>query len=96
MFRNIVLDAGGVLFNDSKENIDKFFHKDCEKIYKIAYGDGFRKCILGYKTIEEHIEDLKEFPEYEEMSFILKKENLFLTFPLMKENFEYVKTLKSN
>ena len=38
MVKNIILDVGGILFDDSKENIEKLLGKDCDYIYKITYG----------------------------------------------------------
>jgi len=34
MIKNIVLDIGGVLFDDSKANIEKVLNKKCDSIYK--------------------------------------------------------------
>ena len=47
MVKNIILDVGGILFDDSKWNIEKILNKNCDNIYKIAYGQGFKKCLLG-------------------------------------------------
>ena len=33
--------------------------------------------------------------EYKDIKFILKKENLYLSYPLIKENYEYIKKLKA-
>ena len=53
MIKNIILDVGGILFDDSKNNIEKILGKDCGYIYKIAYGKGFKKCLLGEISVEE-------------------------------------------
>lgn len=55
MIKNIILDAGGILFDDSKRNIEHVLSKNCDLIYKKAYGTGFKECLLGYKTVQEHI-----------------------------------------
>lgn len=34
MIKNIVLDIGGILFDDSKSNVEKLLHKNCDTIYK--------------------------------------------------------------
>lgn len=35
--KNIVLDVGGIIFDDSKKNIEKLLGKNCDIIYKLAY-----------------------------------------------------------
>ena len=47
MIKNIILDVGGILFDDSKDNIEKILGKDCDYIYKTAYGKEFKKCLLA-------------------------------------------------
>lgn len=95
MIKNIILDIGGVLFDDSKENTEKVLNKNCDLIYKNAYSnDGFRNCLLGYKTVDEHIKSLVNVNDFEDIKYILSKENLKTSYPLMKDNLEYVKKLK--
>lgn len=95
MIKNIILDVGGIFFDDSKQNIEKLLNKNCDNIYKLAYGKGFKKCLLGEITVEEHINNLKGEKEFNDISYILRKENLVYSYPLMKTNFEYVKKLKN-
>lgn len=94
MIKNIVLDVGGILFDDSKSNIERIFKKNCDSIYKNAYGNGFKKCLLGEKTVQEYINSLSNISEFEDISYILNKENLSVSYPLLSENFEYIKKLK--
>lgn len=93
--KNIILDVGGILFDDSKKNIEQILNKDCDWIYKNAYGSGFKECLLGYKTIQEHINSLHNTTNFNDISYILNKDNLSITYPLIKENLEYVKQLKT-
>ena len=58
MIKNIILDVGGILFDDSKKNIEYVLNKKCDLIYQKAYGTGFKECLLGDKTVQEHINDL--------------------------------------
>ena len=94
MIKNIVLDVGGVIFDDSKQNIQKLLNKNCDNIYKIAYGSGFKKCLLGEISVQEHINSLKDEKDFNDISYILKKENLIKSYPLIKNNFEYIKDLR--
>ncbi|HCJ32498.1 MAG TPA: hypothetical protein DHV70_06400 [Firmicutes bacterium] len=94
MIKNILLDVGGVIFDDSKQNIQKLLNKNCDNIYKIAYGSGFKKCLLGEISVQEHINSLKDEKDFNDISYILKKENLIKSYPLIKNNFEYIKDLR--
>jgi len=94
MKKNIILDVGGILFDDSKSNIEKVLNKNCDSIYKNAYGKGFKECLLGKKTVEEHINSLSKMMDFEDIRYILNKDNLSISYPLMNGNFEYIKELK--
>ena len=92
--KNIVLDIGGVIFDDSKKNIEKLLGKNCDVIYKLAYGKSFKECLLGNKKVNEHIESLSNYKEFEDLKYILSKKNLLKSYPLITTNFDYIKTLK--
>ena len=92
--KNIILDIGGVIFDDSKKNIEKLLGKNCDVIYKLAYGKSFKECLLGNKKVNEHIESLSNYKEFEDLKYILSKKNLSKSYPLITTNFEYIKTLK--
>lgn len=92
--KNIVLDVGGIIFDDSKKNIEKLLGKNCDIIYKLAYGKSFKECLLGNKKVNEHIESLSNYKEFENLKYILSKENLYKSYPLITMNFEYIKTLQ--
>lgn len=94
MIRNIILDVGGILFDDSKSNIEKVLNKNCDSIYKVSYGGTFRECLLGNITVQEHISNLVGSTDFEDIKYILSKENLSVTYPLVSENFEYIIELK--
>lgn len=94
MIKNIILDVGGIIFDDSQKNIEKLLNKNCDYIYKKAYGSGFKECLLGKKTVQEHIDTLINLEDFESMNYILKKENLVKSYPLMKENYKYIQILK--
>ncbi len=94
--KNIILDVGGVLFDDSKRNIEHVLNKNCDLIYKTAYGSTFRDCLLGYKTVQEHVDNLLNSPHFSDISYILNNNNLSITFPLMEKNLSYIKDLKKD
>lgn len=94
VIKNIILDVGGILFDDSIENIEKVLNKNCKSIYKKAYGEEFKECLLGHKTVQEHINSFYSTPYFNDISYILNKNNLSITYPLIAGNFEYIKKLK--
>lgn len=94
MIKNIILDVGGVFFDDSKHNIEKLLNKNCDNIYRTAYGKGFKRSLLGEISVQEHINSLKNENDFNDIKYILKRENLIKSYPLIKDNFEYIKNLK--
>src|SRR5574344_133152 len=94
MIKNIVLDVGGIIFDDSKDNIQKVLNKNCDAIYKIAYGKGFKECLLGIKTVQEYIKSLSDLVDFKDINYILDKENLSISYPLIEKNFKYIRELK--
>ena len=99
MIKNIVLDIGGVIFDDSNLNLSKWLNKDEEeikKIAKVAYGGNFKKCLLGQMTIEQHLLELKniEVQNYDIIKYILSYENLKYSFPLMTSIIEVIQELR--
>lgn len=93
-FKNIILDVGGIIFDDSKDNIEKVLNKNCDYIYKISYGKNFKKCLLGEISVSKYINTLKNKKCFEDIKYILEKDNLEKSYPLLKDNFEYIKDLK--
>ena len=94
MIKNIIFDVGGILFDDSKKNIEKLLNKNCDIIYKLAYGKGFKDCLLGNKTIDEYIYTMSNYKEFDDIKYILQKNNLPKSYPLIIENYQYIKSLK--
>lgn len=95
-YKNLIFDVGGVIFDDSKDNMKKVVGEGYDQIYKKAYGKGFKECLLGNKKVSELIEDLKDDELYEKLKYVLSYENLNVSYPIIKENFLYIKTLKDN
>lgn len=96
MIKNIILDVGGILFDDSKNNIEKVLGKNCDYIYKTAYGTGFKKCLLGEISVQEYIDSLKNEKYFNNIKYILEKDNLKKTYPLIENNFKFIENLKED
>lgn len=96
MIKNIIFDVGGIIFDDSKENIERILNKNCDLIYKKSYGSNFKKCLLGKMSLQEHINTFIDDKDYNDIKYILDKHNFNLSYPLLKENFDYIKNLKRN
>lgn len=92
MIKNIILDVGGVLFDDSKAHLSKILNRDASDLYHKIYGGGFKKCLLGEMTIDELKESFKNDSEYTIISYLLT--DLKVSYPALENNIEYVKTLK--
>ena len=105
MVKNIILDVGGILFDDSKENIEKLLGKDCDYIYKITYDKTFKKCLLGETSVQDYINDFKDNKEFTTIKYILEKDNFNIdnkklkdkvyiknsfTYPLTNEEKEHI------
>ena len=82
MIKNIILDVGGVFFDDSKENIRKLLNTDRDDFYKQAYGAGFNKCLVGESTIPEVINNLRTNENFKELEYILNPNNLIKSYPI--------------
>lgn len=92
MIRNIIFDIGGVMFDDSTENVNHVLGRDSKELCKKIYGKGFRECILGNMEISDYVETFKNDSDYELIKDITN--NLDIFYPIMKDNFEYIKSLK--
>lgn len=70
-FKNIILDVGGIIFDDSKDNIEKVLNKNCDYIYKISYGKNFKKCLLGEISVSKYINTLKNEKCFEYLMYVM-------------------------
>lgn len=94
MSKNIIFDIGGVMFDDSTQNISKVLNENSEKLCKKVYGQSFLDCVLGNIEVPDYIEMFKDDSDYDKIKYILSRENLHISYPLMKENFDYISKLK--
>ena len=100
MIKNIILDVGGILFDDSKDNIEKILGKDCDYIYKTAYGKEFKKCLLGKLSIQEYINSFQNEKDFNDIKYILEKDNLkkdgyklFLLTNITEDSYNYINSI---
>lgn len=100
MIKNIILDIGGIILDDGKENLRKYLHVSEEKtkeLYKIVYGSkGFRQYLLGYINLEECmnlvISENQEYKDYIEK--MLLKSNLKDIVPIKANVLQVIRKLK--
>ena len=95
MIKNIIFDIGGIMFDDSTQNISKILNEDASLLCKKVYGRSFSNCLLGNEEVSDYIETFKDDSDYEKIRYVLSKENLHISYPLMKSNFAYISTLKN-
>ena len=94
MIKNIIFDIGGVMFDDSTQNISNILNEDASELCKKVYGKSFIDCVLGNQEVSDYIETFKNDIDYEKIKYILSKDNLHISYPLMKDNFNYISKLK--
>ena len=94
MIKNIIFDIGGVILDDSIQNISDLFKEDATELWKKVFGKSFKNCLLGNIEVSDYIETFKNDVDYDKIKYILSKENLHISYPLMKENYEYISSLK--
>ena len=94
MIKNIIFDIGGVMFDDSTQNINKVLNENSELLCKKVYGKSFLDCVLGKVNVSDYIESFKNDSDYEKVKYILSRDHLHISYPLMNENFEYISSLK--
>lgn len=92
MIKNIVLDVGGVILDDSAfsktvENVDKTKLKE----NKVS----FSKCLLGKMEVFEFVDILRSLgKEYEDYASVLSPENYEKNLPVINETVELIHKLK--
>ena len=94
MIKNIIFDIGGVMFDDSTQNISNILNEDATELCKKVYGESFMDCVLGNRDVFDYIETFKNDNDYKKIKYILSKDNLHISYPLMKLNYNYISKLK--
>jgi len=99
MIKNIILDIGGVIFDDGYKNIAKVLkveQEEGETISRIVYGGEFKKCLLGQLEVTIHIKNLQEkYPKLaDKIEYILNPKNYNETYPAMCDTINLIEKLK--
>ena len=94
MIKNIIFDIGGVMFDDSTQNINKVLNENSELLCKKVYGKTFWNCVLGNTEVSDYIESFKDDKDYDKIKYILSRDNLHISYPLIQANFDYISKLK--
>ena len=99
MIKNVVFDMGGVVFDDSVENLKQIFpHKtelEIKELLSKSFGRIFDKCDIGEKKVKTLIEELKRGKNNEDAIFLLNPDYYYITFPLKVDVLEYIIDLKN-
>lgn len=101
MLKNMIVDIGGVILDDSNEVLEKFLNKsekEIKNLSKMVYGNpNWKKCLLGEISQEEHLQKLiEQFHAYQQnFEKMLMPEYQEFVLPVMKENLEVLYELKS-
>ena len=101
MIKNLIFDIGGIIIDDGKEIMQKYFNiskEETVKLRKIIYGSNyFSECLLGKITQNECKQKLiLENPSYKyyiEKSLNVDNQNEIL--PMKKEVLDLIYTLKN-
>lgn len=89
MIKNIVLDVGGVILDDSA------FNRVVSKIPRTKDRPSFRKCLLGNMDVYKYIDSIKGLGKvYEEYANVLLPTNYEESLPVMNETIELIYELK--
>ena len=94
MIKNIIFDIGGIILDDSLENISKVYGKDMSNVYKKVYTSDFSDCILGKKSMTEYLKQFQNDKDYKYISEILNPRKQEIFNPLIRDNYEYICSLK--
>ena len=94
MTKNIIFDIGGIIFDDSLKNISNILNEDASLLYNKVYGKSFKQCLLGNLTVTDYIETFKNDKDYNKIKFLLSKENMPISYPLIRNNYNYISKLK--
>ena len=49
---------------------------------------------MGNQEVSDYVETFKDDSDYEKIKYILGKNNLHISYPLMQDNFDYISKLK--
>ena len=94
MIKNIIFDIGGIILDDSIDNLSRVFNKDMTDIYKKVYMGDFKKCLLGELSFLDYSKQFEKDVDYKYIKDILDPNKLNIITPVINENLSYIIKLK--
>lgn len=89
MIKNIILDVGGVLFDDGKQKFTRILNMDIEEVTRIcdiAFGKNFKQCMLGETSIIDYIKELFDGGVYSFQKHMIKPNQDFYNLLIQRYN----------
>ncbi len=94
MIKNIIFDIGGIILDDSDDNLSKVLGEDINCILSKIHGTVFKEYLAGTIDYDSYFDSFKNDVDYEKIKKVISKDNLPITLPLLKNNYDYIKSLK--
>lgn len=94
MIKNIIFDIGGIILDDSDDNLSKVLGEDVSSLISRIHGPIFKEYLAGKIDYSSYLNYFKDDDDYEIIKKVISKDNLPITLPLLKNNYDYIKSLK--
>ena len=95
MIKNIIFDIGGIILDDSDDNLSKVLGEDLSSLISKIHGPIFKEYLAGKIDYSSYLNSFKNDFDYEKIKYLLSKDNFYKTLPLLKNNYDYIKSLKN-
>ena len=95
MIKNIIFDIGGIILDDSDDNLSKVLGEDVSSLISKIHGPIFKEYLAGKIDYSSYLNSFKNDFDYEKIKYLLSKDNFYKTLPLLKNNYDYIKSLKN-
>ena len=95
MIKNIIFDIGGIILDDSDDNLSKVLGEDVSSIISKIHGPIFKEYLAGKIDYFSYLNSFKDNDDYEKIKKVISKDNFYKTLPLLKNNYDYIKSLKN-
>ena len=95
MIKNIIFDIGGIILDDSDDNLSKVLGEDVSSLISKIHGPVFKEYLAGKIDYSSYLNSFKDEDDYEKIKKVISKDNFYKTLPLLKNNYDYIKSLKN-